>query len=721
MDLDAHSIPALVRRRRGDARGTRPALQACLYPQRTLYNAETPDCHFRRFTPDGKFLIAFNRSLSGLQVFRVGLQVFRVLTASACASQLCDGDGRQAATHKSGFWHFFAPAWAQTYAGFGTTLHRDVCLVTSNMRHVIVARLKRSETAAAAALGPARPNMLVSVKALEDVTLLVVDLHTGRLVDSREYPGDIIYLSGHHGVSLLDDRLSLLSLKHQCLRLLRVGRDGRLAHMLDVGWHTREDDAICEDTLAVREQRAVDELAAQREKRRAEGGGREGACVDESGQHVMAKRRRMAGDARADMQPAGSGRSPRTSSVQLTTRTGVPLPFILPRSAQAHMLRTPAPAAVADGPAAMSLQTFQRLSPHYRMLYARVLQQQQQQQQQMVRGDVAGEMDAVLLEPSLTMAPHGGLKQRLLGALFLRAQAAGPAAMQHFFRTFRAYETLVLWRAQFITCTTLLLRFVPLHVATSRTHASRSASGSGGGGVGGASASAVLANAFTLLAEYDVETTVFGRIWDTADAGVAREVERRMDVYRAPMAGWRVLPSVANDLVLREAFVAGQMAVGMARSGGPVQAARKAAMLLPFGPQGVQESWLLDPAVFRCNLRVRQTLEKMRPAGVAPVRFYDRRGGALRFVLAPSVGADGGVAAGGGAVLATSGGAAEMQGARDAGTAAAVAAAGHGAGKAGVTYLFHPFLPLVLSTRNDLGANSLPTSNIHFRGGGGGD
>ncbi|KAJ1995477.1 acid phosphatase det1, partial [Coemansia thaxteri] len=229
------------------------AAQACVYPNRTLYNAETPDCFFRRFTPDGKYLVAFNRNLSGLLVFRV-------LTASASPHQLANTTAAAAAATaaaadgKSEFWHFFQLAWSQTFTAANESLHRDLCLVTADNRYIIAVRLRRVDLANASAnsLGrtpPAPPNTLTCIKALEDITVLVIDIHSGRLVDSREYLSDIIYLSGHNGVSLYEDRLCLLSLKHQCLRILRIGADGRLTNLYDIGWNTREDDAAPEHAL----------------------------------------------------------------------------------------------------------------------------------------------------------------------------------------------------------------------------------------------------------------------------------------------------------------------------------------------------------------------------------------------------------------------------------------------------------------------------------------
>ncbi|KAI7821304.1 De-etiolated protein 1 Det1-domain-containing protein [Kickxella alabastrina] len=885
---DSTSLPGLLRRRQAASGPTTTTatttttpphtdlIHSCIYPNRTIYNVETPDCHFKRFTPDGKYLIGFNRTLSGLQIFRV-------LNASASTAQLVEAG---CVPQKSEFWHFFKLAWSQSYTNFGESLHRDLCLVTSNMRHIIAVKLRRSDpnananvnmdiptSSATAGLSGLqrqqlqRPNVLGCIKAMEDITIMIIDIRTGQLVDTREYPGDIIYLSGHNGISIYEDRLCFLSLKHQCLRILRVKPDGHLVDLQEIGWYTREDDSICEDTLRIREERVLADRALAI-KRKSECMALEtfGGCIDDTDLPISVKRRKVisAQNARAAMEQASrlvrsnsdnisffgmlpsqpplppplllsesvnsqntdtmypnvpsssTMHRPRTSNIQLTTSTGEPLPFIFPFSAQAQMLQTrerepeirranmaanvsfaeasfitaarltgligpdvaigplveamnPNLPANADRSALMPMQAIQHLAPHYRMLFSRAMQHPA------ARLDNLADSDIPIIEPSLTSAPHSGLKQRLLGALFMQAKRANDSglALQYFYRTYRQYEGLVLWRAQFVSCSRLLLRFVPLQVATSRSHAPRSS----------AVSSSTMANSFSLLGEYDMIEARFLRIWDTSDNELYEEIEKRLDIYRAPMSASRGLggsssgqaPSISNDLYLRDAFETSQAAIRTARAGGPVQASRKASMLLPFAPQCMQESPLLDPSRFKCNLRVRQTLEKLRPASLSPIRFYDRVTGALKFVLSPtpyiytlpsSTMTPAAVAQGpddpaalrplqysvadgmdvmvetlsppppppppppsgvmrSGAILLPTGGSGDPRfvldsAAAGAGTAAPamspppsqnVSASGH---KAGVVYLFHPALPLVLSTRNDTGATAYPMSNIHF-------
>ena len=38
-------------------------------PNYTILNVKTPHCFFRRFTPDGRYLIAFDQNLNGVHIF----------------------------------------------------------------------------------------------------------------------------------------------------------------------------------------------------------------------------------------------------------------------------------------------------------------------------------------------------------------------------------------------------------------------------------------------------------------------------------------------------------------------------------------------------------------------------------------------------------------------------------------------------------------------------
>ncbi|KAJ2498280.1 hypothetical protein GGH96_004429 [Coemansia sp. RSA 1972] len=763
-------LPALLRRRH-DRPGVRTdGVHAYMYPNRTLYGVETPDCYFRRFSPDGKYLIGFNRQFTGLKVFRVA-------NASPTTQELQDAGAERG---KGEFRQFFALEWANVFTGIGETLHRDLCLVAPSGSHVLAVRMRRTTVASTAEMmQSAHPNTLTCIQPMEDTTLLVIDIRSGELVDTRTYLGDIICMGGHNGISIFEDQLCLLSLQHQCLRMLRIERNGKLADMQEIGWYTGQGDAIFEETLRIREARAVADLARAAKRKRADA--HDTGCASEVS--VLASKRRKAGTEQAQIHPSVSsvwhrmrnsdgasgsrdmlsevldpitfgrssiyeemyrimlqGRGSAASPDAGLPDTGLPgspeslgarrprpnasaaqaerrPPFIFPLSTQSVEPQEPSSglAAVLAGRSAIPLHTLQRLPPQYRLIFTRAVTPG-------VRLEMLADTEVSAIEPSLTSAPHSGLKQRLLGALFARAQNGPNMALQRFFRSFRQFEALVLWRAQFVSRSQLLLRFVPVQVALSRSYASRSQSAS------------TVANSFSIVAEYDIRMERFGRIWDSGDDRLYDEIVRRLDVYRVPMGHQPTSaqsPSAANDVYLRDAFESAQLATRSARSGGHAQAARKASALLPFSPQCVQESPLLNPALFYCNQRTRHALEKFRSVALAPIRFYDRVTGAVKFVLSPMPSysqsetlhmleidsVHNASVLQSGAVLMPTGGTEELDLQNDAGAAQTVhssinANASH---RVGIMYLFHPTLPLVLSTRTDRSVNNpMHTSNIHF-------
>lgn len=853
------NIPALLRSRR-----TAPApsysrsapILSCIYPNRTLYNVETPDCTFRRFTPDGKYLIAFKRNLNGIQVFRV-------ITPTVSSQQLQDADGNV----KSEFYHFFQLSWTGMFTTVGQSLHRDLCLVTANMRHMVVARISRTDFSSTSVYSrqppQQHPNMLTCIRAMDDISILVIDIKTGRLVDSRRYPNDIICLSGHSGVSLYGDRLCILSLKHQCLRILRIERDGHLVDLQEIGWYAHQDDSVCEDALQIREEQHLEEAISRRPyqlhrgtKRRFKDDG--DSNEDDDGYNdttdsqfvtrlrEQLRRRRIypllddifdnssatpdgvlsaqsldpgLPDLFAPYQQRARQRSPSptlsdsdfhcpdtnvpvaaatsssvappsamdveaitsdtrrtrtlafpgihddadmlSSIIETTTNSTIrnqrdTLPNAYPTVGTLVGSVNPAMsiATVSERTPIMPFHRLQRLPPQYRLMLTRAMQHYPTSV--FGRLELLADSDISLIEPSLTSSQHGGLRQKLLATLFMRARAQNDngLSIQCYFRSYRQYEGLVLWRAQFLTPSTMLLRFSPLQVATSRSNLQRSVII---GGSASSSSSSAAANSSALLAEYDIVNVRFGRIWETSDDSMftTERVEQLVDTYRAPMSSSHGLtghrgtltPSLSNDVYLREFFESNQTAIRTAKTGGPTQAARKALSVLPCAPQCTQESPLLDPSLFKCNLKTRQMIERYKQATITtPIRFYDRLTGAVKFMLSPTPytpmvsfaengqstlwdGDDNnnnslGLALRSGAVLlssapledaeldisaATGGQQQAQQGILGNGNSSSSSQ------KTSVSYLFHPTLPLVLSTKSESsGMPAMPMSNIHF-------
>lgn len=76
---------------------------------------------------------------------------------------------------------------------------------------------------------------------LEDYTLYLVDLHQGKLCDTRRFKVDKIFLSHNQGLYLYKDTLAVLSVQHQCIHIFQL-LDGMFVDVRRIGRFCFEDD-----------------------------------------------------------------------------------------------------------------------------------------------------------------------------------------------------------------------------------------------------------------------------------------------------------------------------------------------------------------------------------------------------------------------------------------------------------------------------------------------
>lgn len=76
---------------------------------------------------------------------------------------------------------------------------------------------------------------------LEDYTLYLIDLHTGKLCDTRQFKVDKIYLSHNQGLYLYKDTLAVLSVQHQSIHIFQI-LEGMFVNIKTIGRFCFEDD-----------------------------------------------------------------------------------------------------------------------------------------------------------------------------------------------------------------------------------------------------------------------------------------------------------------------------------------------------------------------------------------------------------------------------------------------------------------------------------------------
>ena len=224
-----------------------------VFPNFTVVNVEKPPCFLRKFSPDGRYFIAFSSDQTSLEIYE--------FQGPAAAEDLLQGvKGEYTTADRSQesqdigsklFERFFYLKHVTSVASNGEHLNRECSLFTDDGKFVIVG---------SAVYIPDEPhpyffdiyrnNESVSPNArspLEDYTLHLVEMETGRLCDSRHFKCDKIFLSHNQGLYLYKDTLAVLSVQQQTIHIFQVTPDGTFIDVRTIGRFCYEDDQLVLD------------------------------------------------------------------------------------------------------------------------------------------------------------------------------------------------------------------------------------------------------------------------------------------------------------------------------------------------------------------------------------------------------------------------------------------------------------------------------------------
>ncbi|XP_048514088.1 DET1 homolog isoform X2 [Athalia rosae] len=218
-----------------------------VFPNFTVVNVEKPPCFLRKFSPDGRYLVAFSSDQTSIEVYE-----YRGASAAAGLLAECRGeyvghknDEQTFQIRSNIFNHFFKAKWIVNVAQSNEQLNRECSLFTDDGRYVIVG-------SAAYIPDELRPHFYQIYSnnealtpnprsPLEDYSLHLVDLRAGRLCDTRHFKVDKIYLSHNQGLYLFKDILAVLSVQHQTIHIFQI-LDGMFINVRTIGRFCLEDD-----------------------------------------------------------------------------------------------------------------------------------------------------------------------------------------------------------------------------------------------------------------------------------------------------------------------------------------------------------------------------------------------------------------------------------------------------------------------------------------------
>jgi de-etiolated-1 len=169
-----------------------------------------------------------------------------------------NGNDEQSVRIKSKiFDSFFKLKHVVNVATNGEQLNRECSLFTDDSRYVIVGSAAFiPDESPPVYFDIYRNNESVSPSSrspLEDYSLHLIDIVSGRVCDKRIFKTDKIFLSHNQGIYLYQNTLAVLSVQHQTIHVFQISKDGLFIDAKSIGRFCFEDDEFLVSSVAMRE------------------------------------------------------------------------------------------------------------------------------------------------------------------------------------------------------------------------------------------------------------------------------------------------------------------------------------------------------------------------------------------------------------------------------------------------------------------------------------
>lgn len=221
-----------------------------VFPNYTVVDVEKPPCFLRKFSPDGRYFVSFSSDQTSIEVYEFqGAAAAESYMRNAKGDFMSSSDDRETSYIRAKLFDvFFKRKHVTTVAVNGEHLNRECSLFTDDGKFVIVgSAMYIPEDPHPLFFDIYRNNESVSPNhrsPLEDYSLHMVELSSGRLCDSRHFKCDKIFLSHNQGLYLYRDILSVLSVQQQTIHIFQVSSEGTFLDVRSIGRFCYEDDEL---------------------------------------------------------------------------------------------------------------------------------------------------------------------------------------------------------------------------------------------------------------------------------------------------------------------------------------------------------------------------------------------------------------------------------------------------------------------------------------------
>lgn len=239
-----------------------------LLPNFSVENVEKPNCFLRKFTYDGRYLMAFSHDQTSVEFYEYqGPAAAAHLMAGINSSEqdnLKVTNRDAAKIRKQIFNCLFKLKHSVMVTSNGEQLNRECSLFTEDHRFAIVVSAAFINEEAAIFYNLYQNNESLPVGSrtiLEDYTVHIVDIEKGTVTSRKTFKTDKIYLSYNHGIYLYKNILAVLSIQHQTIYIFNINSEGKFDEGRKIGRFCYENDEHLVDsayrTMASKTNRSV--------------------------------------------------------------------------------------------------------------------------------------------------------------------------------------------------------------------------------------------------------------------------------------------------------------------------------------------------------------------------------------------------------------------------------------------------------------------------------
>ncbi|RNA05223.1 DET1 -like protein [Brachionus plicatilis] len=195
-----------------------------IYPNYSILNVRMPNCFLRRFSPDGRYIIAFNQHLNGIQVFSfngssAGLEQLQKLNSKFAQDKTDLNDFDSDQFRQKSFDIFFKETANLRLTENNELIHRECALFYKNSFLIVASSVFVNEENLPSYDQIATNNEAIHYNTMENYTIYLVDINRAVLCDKITFTADKINLTHNQSLSLYKNMLAILSQQNQTIHI----------------------------------------------------------------------------------------------------------------------------------------------------------------------------------------------------------------------------------------------------------------------------------------------------------------------------------------------------------------------------------------------------------------------------------------------------------------------------------------------------------------------